>query len=113
MAFLLYSVIFIGTWIFYNYTTTLFEERVQNKPPLVQNSWIDFLTGKSANIQTLVKRGYEQYSKKGLPFRYDEGFGNKHWVMPPSHFASVRKSLDSVIHSSPANEDNLVLHPFL
>lgn len=113
MAFLLYSVVFIGTWIFYNYASSIFEEKVQGKPPMVENSWLDFLTGKSANVQTLIKRGYEQYSKKGLPFRYNAGVGDKNWVMPPSHFASVRKSLDSVIDSTPANENDVVLEPFL
>lgn len=103
----------IATWILYNYFTTVFEEHVQGKPPLVANSWLEFLTGRSANVQELIKRGYEQYSKKGLPFRYYEGFDTPLYVMPPSHFASVRRSLDSVISSSPANEANLVLHPFL
>lgn len=105
MTFLVYAAIAIFSWIFYNHFITVFEEKVQGKPPLVANSWFDFLTGKSANVQTLVKRGYEKYSKKGLAFRYYEGFGYPHYIIPPSHFASVRKSLDSVIHSSPANED--------
>lgn len=113
MAFLINALIVIATWITYNYLKTIFEEKVQGKPPLVANSWLESLTGKSVNIQGLIKRGYEQYSKKGLAFRYYEGFDTPLYVMPPSHFASVRRSLDSVIHSSPANEANLVLHPFL
>lgn len=113
MSFLINALVLIVTWVIYNAFTTIFEEKIQGKPPLVANSWVEFLTGRSANIQELIKRGYEQYSKKGLAFRYYEGFDTPLYVMPPSHFASVRRSLDSVVHSSPANEANLVLHPFL
>lgn len=113
MSFLINALILILSWILYHHLTTLFEERIQGKPPLVANSWLEFLTGKSAPVQDLIKRGYEQYSKKGLAFRYYEGFDTPLYVMPPSHFASVRRSPDSVCHSIPANEANLVLHPFL
>ena len=113
MSFLINALILILAWILYNHLASVFEERIQGKPPLVANSWAAFLTGHSANVQELIKRGYQQYSKKGLPFRYYEGFDTPIYVMPPSHFASVRRTLDSVCHSSPANEANLVLHPFL
>ena len=60
MAFLIYSAIALLSYFFYNFLSNEFEEKVQGKPPLVQNSWLEFLTGRGADVRTLIKRGYEK-----------------------------------------------------
>ncbi|OBT51333.1 hypothetical protein VE04_08542 [Pseudogymnoascus sp. 24MN13] len=48
------------------------------------------------------------YSKNNEPF-----MAGGHYVLPPSVFAAIRKVPDSIANSTPANEDGLVLEPFL
>lgn len=113
MGFFTTAGILIFAYIAYSEFVKFYDVVVLGKPPLVENSWRAFLTGKSKSHLELMVYGYDKYLKNGKPFRYYEGYGKPHYVMPPTHFASVRKRLDADVGASEANEDNLILNPFL
>lgn len=113
MGFLTTAGILIVAYIAYSEFVKFYDVVILGKPPLVENSWRAFLTGKSKSHLELMVYGFETYNKKGKPFRYYEGYGRPHYVMPPTHFASVRKRMDADVGASEANEDNLILNPFL
>ncbi|KFY44346.1 hypothetical protein V494_01518, partial [Pseudogymnoascus sp. VKM F-4513 (FW-928)] len=105
---LIYAVTALITYIAYVQLHALFQSVVRKAPPVAANSWWTFLRGKSVPGSVLLERFYEKYSKNNEPF-----IAGGHYVLPPSVFAAIRKIPDRQANSTPANEDGLVLEPFL
>ncbi|KFZ15790.1 hypothetical protein V502_05410 [Pseudogymnoascus sp. VKM F-4520 (FW-2644)] len=105
---LLYAATALITYIAYVQLVALFQTIVRKAPPVASNSWWTFLRGKSVPGNVLIEQFYEKYSKNNEAF-----IAGGHYVLPPSVFAAIRKIPDRMANSTPANEDGLVLDPFL
>ncbi|OBT48819.1 hypothetical protein VE00_00615 [Pseudogymnoascus sp. WSF 3629] len=105
---LIYAATALITYIAYVQLFALFQTVVRKAPPVAANSWWTFLRGKSVSGGVLIEQYYEKYSKNNEAF-----IAGGHYVLPPSVFAAIRKVPDSMANSTPANEDGLVLEPFL
>ncbi|KFY73381.1 hypothetical protein V499_06551 [Pseudogymnoascus sp. VKM F-103] len=105
---LIYAATALVTYIGYVQLHALFQTVVRKGPPVAANSWWAYLSGKSVSGSVLLEEFYEKYSKNNEPF-----MAGGHYVLPPSVFAAIRKVPDSIANSTPANEDGLVLEPFL
>ncbi|OBT75677.1 hypothetical protein VF21_05186 [Pseudogymnoascus sp. 05NY08] len=105
---LIYAATALITYIAYVQLFALFQTVVRKAPPVAANSWWAFLRGKSVPGSVLIEEFYEKYSKNNEAF-----MAGGHYVLPPSVFAAIRKIPDKMANSTPANEDGLVLEPFL
>ncbi|KFY89950.1 hypothetical protein V498_06241 [Pseudogymnoascus sp. VKM F-4517 (FW-2822)] len=105
---LLYAATALITYIAYSQLFALFQAAVRKAPPVAANSWWTFLRGKSVPGNVLIEEFYEKYSKNNEAF-----MAGGYYVLPPSVFAAIRKIPDRIANSTPANEDGLVLDPFL
>ncbi|OBT66800.1 hypothetical protein VE03_04114 [Pseudogymnoascus sp. 23342-1-I1] len=105
---LIYAATALITYVAYVQLLALFQTVVRKAPPVAANSWWTFLRGKSVPGSVLIEEFYEKYSKNNEAF-----IAGGHYVLPPSVFAAIRKIPDRMANSTPANEETLVLEPFL
>ncbi|CAD6444006.1 72b9beee-0ecf-4a71-9a89-9a73d14acd34 [Sclerotinia trifoliorum] len=80
--------------------------------PLIGNSWWEILTCRGLSGKELLVDAYRKYSKNGKAFRMNGALGPQ-WALPTSVFAQAGKMGTTDLDPYEANEDFLLIRPFL
>ncbi|KAF7881587.1 uncharacterized protein EAF02_006275 [Botrytis sinoallii] len=105
-------IVFI-TWIFSSQLTTYVRSRRYNADaPLVANSWWKIVTWRGLSGKELLVGAYQKYSKNGKAFRLNGMLGPQ-WALPTSVFAQAGKMGTGDLDPYEANEDFLLMRPFI
>ncbi|KAJ8069173.1 hypothetical protein OCU04_002845 [Sclerotinia nivalis] len=87
-------------------------QRYGSDAPLVGNSWWETLTWRGLSGKQLLVNAYQKYSKNGKAFRMNGALGPQ-WALPTSVFAQAGKMGTADLDSYEANEDFLLMRPFI
>ncbi|CCD51891.1 similar to cytochrome P450 [Botrytis cinerea T4] len=105
-------VVFI-TWILSSQLASYLRSRRYNADaPLIGNSWWETLTRRGLSGKELLVGAYQKYSKNGKAFRMNGPLGPQ-WALPTSVFAQAGKMGTGDLDPYEANEDFLLMRPFI
>jgi len=122
------SVFLVIVWITYALSSWSLERSGSNEP-IVENTWLNYLSGRSTTTKELVKDAYQkviyhpgssfapknltsvQYSKNSGVFRIYSMCGLQ-YILPCSVLEEVRKLPSSVLDPDTANEDVIIFYSY-